>query len=1266
MDIKKKIMKAGKSLIICLLCLFNVMPQSVYAATYTTGAKHHDTWWLADPSTGRRDEHEAELLINGETVFCVDAFTPFKSKVEMNLGSWSDVGIKDEVAKDLSLIAYFGTKVAGRTSKDWYAITQGLIWKVRHEADGHTDMCYIETPTNPDYKTTVKYWNEILKDVEEYKKQASFKGKTFEMNSNETLTLTDTNNSLSNMIVKSTGGLDVSINGNNQLIIKGNQNADDTATIVLQRNIKTEETGTSLVFFNGKDQSLAKFKIKDPMQVSLKVKVNKNGSLKLTKYNDDKSSVISGTTFRITGPNSFDKTMSTDDNGQIILNELPLGQYKAVETESANGYLINVNEFNFEIKPNETTNLEVTNDEPVGTITIKKVNESGDKINGATFNVVADEGITNKAGTKTYYKKGDIAETLTIVNGGECSTKKLPLGSYKVIETQAPEGYLLNSKEQTVTLKYKDQNTSVVYESVSFENKEPTGKIVLTKSIDTSNTEGMKGDAVLEGNSYKLYAKDKITNKAGTKVYYEKDQMISEKKTDDKGQICWDNLPLGNYYVKESKSNDTLFLNNKVIDVAVEYQGQTVSKVLVEKETEDRVNMQKIQVFKSGEKDGISGFVKGLQGAEFTFKLQSEVNHVGWDKATTYAVITTDKDGLANTPYLPYGTYLVKETKTPKDYITAPDFTISVTEDYSEYKDVEQIKRVNINNRPFTSQVKLVKVDKETGKTVTLNSAKFKIKDSDGNYVVQKVFGMKLDTFTTNSKNQITAIFGDKGAVTLPLALDAGTYTIEEIKVPEGFLELEQPVQFTITNQYDYDVDEDKEPLLTVKIANDRPKGKIVLTKTDKETGKPMQYVEYELTAKEDIINPIDGSKVFSKGDVVSVCVTNSVGEIVIDDLFMGHYKLRETLTNEGYVLSETVHDIVLDQKDTTTKEYVMNVTESNISPVGKLDIIKTDKDNGELLAGVVFELTAKEDIYSLDGRHTLIYKAGETVSKDIAQDGLYMTNELGEIHISDLPLAKYQLKEVITLEGYYTNDSVYDVDLSYDHTDKIVYYTSVKVENVKSTTEVSKVDATDSKELEGAHLSLKDKDGNIIDEWVSEKEPHIIRGLKVNEQYVLHEDLAPVGYATSSDITFTVKDTGEVTKVTMKDEVTKIDISKVDATTSKELEGAHLSLKDEEGNLIEKWVSGKTPHRIIGLTVGKNYVLHEDLAPLGYNVASDVGFTVMDTGEVQKVVMKDELKPNIVVTGDDTDIWTLATLAGASALLAIAIMCRIKRKKDE
>ena len=194
-----------------------------------------------------------------------------------------------------------------------------------------------------------------------------------------------------------------------------------------------------------------------------------------------------------------------------------------------------------------------------------------------------------------------------------------------------------------------------------------------------------------------------------------------------------------------------------------------------------------------------------------------------------------------------------------------------------------------------------------------------------------------------------------------------------------------------------------------------------------------------------------------------------------------------------------------------------------------------------------------------------------------------------------------------------------------------------------------------------------RDEDGNLVEEWTSTKDVHIIRGLVSGKKYILHEDLAPLGYATASDVTFTVNEDGSVTKVKMKDEITKVDISKVDATTGKEIEGAKLTLKDKEtGEVVESWTSGKEPHRIEGLTVSKTYVLHEDLAPAGYNVASDVEFTISDTGEVQKVVMKDEAKPVVVKTGDDTDYKSLSALLIASGLLIAAVICKIKRGKDE
>lgn len=1147
----KNIVKKSILCIASTVMLVSGLTTNAFALTGTTSSIRYKDWILIDPTDGSEHGTEGYLLVDNQPVFCVDYFTTFRSNKKVTAGTYKDIGITEEKAKRLSLIAYYGTKVTGRTDKDWYAITQGLIWRELHERD---DLEWVRTPTAYTYTEVQQKWKEILADVDKFYVAPSFASKTHNIDADKTLTLTDTNGVLEDMVVVDDGGLDVKISGNT-LTVKGSSSINE-ANIVLKKDIPASETGVSIYYTADDCQAVASFKIDDVMQTSMKVTVNQFGKLVLTKYNDDKTSTVAETSYRITGPNGFDETHTTDKNGKIKLDRLVPGEYKAVETKAGNGYLINVSEKTFTIKANETTSIEFT-------------------------------------------------------------------------------------------------------------NNEPNGKIELTKSIDSSKTNGLIGDATLEGNTYELRAKERITNKAGTKTYYEKDALVSAKKTNKDGKITWDDLPLGDYYIQESNSNDTLVLDSSIINVSLEYQDQTVSKVVKEAVTSNRVNMQKIQVFKSGEKDGISGIVKGLQGAEFTWKLKSEVNHVGWDNATTYAIITTDENGRATTPYLPHGEYMVKETKTPKDYITAPDFTISVTEDYTEYEDIEQIKIININNRPFTSQVKLIKVDEETGKTVTLNGASFKIKDSEGNYVVQKVAGQKIYTFTTNSKNQVTVPFGELGEVTLPLELDAGTYTIEEVKTPEGFLALEEPISFTITNQYDYDVDDDKAPILIVKVANAQPKGKIIINKTDKETGKAMTDIEYLLTAKNDIVSAIDGSILFKKGEAVAKGKTDVNGQIIIDDLFMGEYELRETLTNEGYVLDETVHDIIFKAEDATTKEYTHEVNVTNIAPHGQIDLLKTDKDTGEVLGGITFELTAKEDIYSLDGRNTLLYKAGDKVSVDISENGLYVTNELGEIHIGNLPLGKYELREIQTLDGYVSNDTVYDIDLSYEHSDKTIYTKEINVINEKTTTEISKVSATDEKELPGAQLSLFDKEGNLVETWISENEPHIIKGLLVNEEYTLHEDLAPIGYATASDVTFTVNADGTPTKVTMKDEITKVDVSKVDATNEKEIEGAKLTLTDKEtGEVIEQWTSEKEPHRIEGLEVGKIYILHEDLAPVGYEVASDVEFTIADTGEVQKVVMKDQPKATVVKTGDDSQTGLyLAVMAMAG--IATLVILRKSKKKD-
>ena len=144
-------------------------------------------------------------------------------------------------------------------------------------------------------------------------------------------------------------------------------------------------------------------------------------------------------------------------------------------------------------------------------------------------------------------------------------------------------------------------------------------------------------------------------------------------------------------------------------------------------------------------------------------------------------------------------------------------------------------------------------------------------------------------------------------------------------------------------------------------------------------------------------------------------------------------------------------------------------------------------------------------------------------------------------------------------------------------------------------------------------------KDGNVIDEWVSTEKAHVIKGLTVGKSYMMTETKPADGYVTAESITFTVENTAEIQKQEMKDDVTKVLISKQDIA-GKELPGAKLTILDEDGKVVESWTSTEEAHYIEMLPIGK-YMLREETAPEGYLVAKDVEFEVKDTAEVQRLL---------------------------------------------
>lgn len=461
----------------------------------------------------------------------------------------------------------------------------------------------------------------------------------------------------------------------------------------------------------------------------------------------------------------------------------------------------------------------------------------------------ANENMTNGntcytlEGAKYGIYSGDtLVGTLITDKNGYAKSDILPVGKYVVKETNASAGYDVDEGSYNVTV-VKDQ--TVTANSNEKPKNDPIGIEIVKNDAETLGEP--QGDATLEDAEFtvkfynKEYDKDNLPSKA-TRTWVLKTKKQASGKyiaglaksflKEGSDELYYDDenpcLPLGTISIEETKAPKGYLLKGyklTVTDTATGKvtsvtDGKFVAKITKEYKgaklqfgndanqmvVQEKVKKQKVTIFKSGYRNGISEVVKGLQGASFTFKLKSEVDHVGWDSAKVYDVITTDENGWAITKDLPYGEYLVRETVTPKDFYTNPDFTVSITQDTSEIKkDEDKVKKVILNNRPAETQLKLVKKDHETGKNVSLNSASFKIvADEDileggkvvykkGQTITQKVGGKKYDTFTTNSKNVVvvkteyTNDDDDKGEVFLPLQFFAGKYHLEEVKVPRWF-----------------------------------------------------------------------------------------------------------------------------------------------------------------------------------------------------------------------------------------------------------------------------------------------------------------------------------------------------------------------------------------------------------------------------------------------------------------------------------------------
>lgn len=815
----------------------------------------------------------------------------------------------------------------------------------------------------------------------------------------------------------------------------------------------------------------------------------------------------------------------------------------------------------------------------------------------------------------------------------------LSIGHYRIEEVTAPDGYTLNQNYVEIAV---DSNTAYQVDSVSgdvvievdYENHPVKGKLTVYKkgemlagfNKDFIYEEQFLKDAVFEVYAAEdIYSPDYQKDAAGNRiVVYAKDTLVTTITTGEDGMAVAENLPLGAYRVAEKTAPEGFVLNPEAAEVVFVYEGQDTP--VVEQEVTVGDERQKVAVTVE-KQDAENGAV--VAGAVFGIYNKEDITADGKvivEADTLLQEMTSDEKGQAGcTLDLPLGSYYVKELKAPAGFVSSNevlDFDASY-----QGQDVETVvlKAVKKNQ---TTTVEITKSDITTG--TELDGASLKVLDKDGNVV-----------------DEWTSV---KDAPHVIKRLVAGeTYTLREEFAPYGYLKATD-ITFTVEDNGDVQKVEMKDEVPTgLLIINKKGEFLDKVTLLDNAKGTVEHLFEYitgsltEVTfnvyAAEDIKAADGVSEDYFKADeLVGTITTDTNGIAQLGDLPVGKYYVKEAETAHGYVLDGEPKFVDLSYRDQDTPVVTYDEAWQNNRQKVKVTVLKKEKDTERVLAGGIFGLFTREDIKNAGG--DVLLEADTLIE-------LKTTDENGQItFMADLPVdGNYYVKELYAPDGFVTTNEEQDFTFEYAGAEQAEVSYDFTFENEATTVELTKSDLTTGDELPGAHLKVTDEDGNVVDEWVSTEEAHVIKELVVGKTYTMTETKPADGYVTAESIEFTIENTAEIQKNEMKDDVTKVQISKTDITGDQEIPGAKLTILDENDQVVESWTSTEEPHYVEKLPIGR-YTLREEQAPKGFILTADVSFEVKDTGEIQTVVMKDDTAKGKVIL-NKTDKETGEPLKG-------------------
>lgn len=902
-----------------------------------------------------------------------------------------------------------------------------------------------------------------------------------------------------------------------------------------------------------------------------------------------------------------------------------------------------------------TVNVKFNNELKTGSIKINK--QSEDNQNGGREFTVTGNG-------KTYSIKtgSDGVAILSDIPVYDSNNQKIV---YTISEKNVPIKYVVPAS-QMVTLT-ADETTSVTFENV-------LKKFTLEVTKKDSEKAEKQGDASLAGAVYGVF-KDSV--------------LIDEYTTDENGYFKTKEYVCGNYTVQEISPSEGYLLDKTVYSVGAEAENYSIEHNPISMTVTEDVIKGNIAIIKHSD-DGSTQIETPEVGAEFEVYLKSSDSYeAAKDSEKDYLVC--DENGYAATKKLPYGIYVVHQTKGWESTEYMEDFEVVISENEKEYFYL-------LNDAVKKSFVKIVKKDAETGNVIPVSGIGFKVWDcANSEYVSQKIYypsEMILDEFYTD----------ESGSLMLPNELAYGDYELHEVQSAEGYVLDKNPVPFTIDGSVE---------TVVVEKTNTAQKGRISVQKTGdifttvatassaytdencETIVNPTTYTPvfasgnlsgavFQIIAVEDIVT-LDGTIRANAGDVVAEITTDENGYAETDLLYLGKYEVREITAPDGYALNAESQFVELTYagqeitvRDTVNTSFVNDYqgVEISLSKVMEKDEL-FNIGNSDEYTRVRFGLFAAENITAADG-------------SVIPADGLISEISLAENMSAKfdtaLPFGKYYVQEIATDEHYVLNGKKYLVNFEYMGQE----VTTVTVDcgefkNALKRGKISgkKVDENE-KSLENALFGLFAVDtaeftaDNAYMTAVSDENGHFEFDKIPYGEYIVREIEAPTGYILSDEsYPVTISEDGEVIEIKAVNKSTKVRISKQDITTGEELPGATLQIIDEDGNVATEWVSTDEAHFIEGkLIAGKEYTLRETIAPDGYEIASEIKFTVNTDGSVTEVVMYDEHTPDLEIpptvtidtpnTGVSADNSAELYLVAAAVIMAFGMVICKRNDKEQ